>query len=100
MDVVPLRRAVSAADMPHPEWFAGKKYEYPNLRDLPGWLRELERICGLAWKGREEWRGVLPDINNWVPSYIGPSPVEAIEREEASRELSALEHPRFLSAFT
>jgi hypothetical protein len=66
-----------------------------------GWLRELERINGLLWPGlahwRDEWRDVIgPDVDKAYPGYIGPPPVEVIDRDEAARELSALQKPALL----
>jgi hypothetical protein len=66
-----------------------------------GWLRELERIGGLLWPGlaqwRDEWRNVIgPDIDESYPAYIGPPPIDVIDRDEAARELSALEKPALL----
>ncbi len=85
---------MSATGRPCPEWFAQKKYGYPL--DLGGWIKELERVNGFSWSGREEWRAVILDIDDYFPSYIPPPPVEAIDRAEASRELLALEQPALL----
>lgn len=87
---------MSAADPPLPDWFASKKFTYPNAVDARGWYKELLRINGFFWNGREEWRDTIPDIDSFVPAYIGPPPVEAIDRNEASRELYALEQPALL----
>ena len=87
---------MSPGEIPPPEWFAGMKYDYPDAKDSRRWLHELQRIKGLSWAGREEWRDIIPDIDDWNPAYIGPPTVEAVDREEAARELYALERPALL----
>jgi hypothetical protein len=87
---------MSASDIPPPDWFAVKHCAYPEPDDLKGWLNELLRINGLLWNGRDEWRDIIPDIDNYSPGYIPPPPVEVIDRDEAARELSALEQPALI----
>ena len=74
---------MSAIDPPPPDWFASKKFAYPAAADARGWYGELQRINGLFWKDREEWRDTIPEIDEYVPAFICPQPVEAIDRDEA-----------------
>lgn len=76
---------MNAIDPAPPDWLDGERV-YP--KDAIGWLRELERIAALLWPGlaqwRDEWRHVIgPDIDEAYPAYIGPPPIEVIERDEA-----------------
>jgi hypothetical protein len=87
---------LSARDLPLPYWFASKKFAYPAAADARGWYGELLRINGFFWKEREEWRDTIPEIDEFVPGFIGPPPVEAIDRDEAARELYNLEKPALL----
>jgi hypothetical protein len=87
---------MSASDIPPPDWLAVKHYAYPEPDDPKGWLNELLRINGLFWNDRDEWRDIIPDIDNYSPGYIPAPPVEVIDRDEAARELSALEQPALL----
>jgi hypothetical protein len=87
---------LSAIDPPPPDWFASKKFAYPAAADARGWYGELQRINGLFWKDREEWRDTIPEIDEYVPAFICPQPVEAIDRDEAARDLHDLEKPALL----
>jgi hypothetical protein len=63
---------VSVTDPPLPDWFASKKFAYPDAADARGWYSELLRINGLFWKDREEWRNTIPEIaNSFLDTLVG-----------------------------
>jgi hypothetical protein len=76
------------------------RVSYPKANDLHGWLAALLRLNALLWDGagelRDEWRDLISEIDRFVPAYIGPPPVESINRKEAAREPRALEKPSLL----
>jgi hypothetical protein len=73
-----------------PKWLARKNYGYLRTLDAAGWLRELQRCAFLDNEAKtreakeltfeEEWPG--PFAAGFIPCYIGPPAVRAVDKAD------------------